>query len=103
MLEKQVQKIESDAEALRNQLAQETDFFGITNKSVIGAGAEHLWVGKAIFDAANKTDFKPDPDFVLKELDVELVVVLDDDPDSYVVAPPVYPPSILVLDPLTFS
>lgn len=73
LTEKQVQKIESDAEALRNQLAQETDFFGITNKSVIGAGAEHLWVGKAIFDAANKTDFQPDPDFVLKELDVELV------------------------------
>ena len=39
-------------------------------------------------------------DFIL-ELDVELVVVLDDDPDWYVVAPPVYPPSILVLDPLT--
>ena len=35
-------------------------------------------------------------------VDVELVVVLDDDPDSYVVAPPVYPPSILVLEPLTF-
>jgi hypothetical protein len=37
-------------------------------------------------------------------LDVELVVlvVLEDDPDSYVVAPPVYPPSILVLDPLIF-
>jgi hypothetical protein len=34
-------------------------------------------------------------------LDVELVVlvVLEDDPDSYVVAPPVYPPSILVFDP----
>jgi hypothetical protein len=37
-------------------------------------------------------------------LDVELVVlvVLEDDPDSYVVAPPVYPPSILVLLPLIF-
>ena len=38
---------------------------------------------------------------LILELDVEFVVVLDDDPDSYVVAPPVYPPSILVLLPLT--
>jgi hypothetical protein len=36
------------------------------------------------------------------ELLVLLVVVLELDPDSYVVAPPVYPPSILVFDPLTF-
>jgi len=70
---KQVDKIEADAKALKDQLSKETDFFGVTNKSVIGAGAEHLWVGKAIYDAANKTDFQPDPDFVLKELDVELV------------------------------
>lgn len=70
---KQVDKIEADAEALKDKLSTETDFFGVTNKSVIGAGAEHLWVGKAIYDAANKADFKPDPDFVLKELDVELV------------------------------
>jgi len=33
---------------------------------------------------------------------VELVVVLEELPDSYVVAPPVYPPSILVLLPETF-
>jgi hypothetical protein len=39
---------------------------------------------------------------LILELDVEFVVVLDEDPVSYVVAPPVYPPSILVLDPLTF-
>jgi len=34
-------------------------------------------------------------------LDVELVVlvVLEELPDAYVVAPPVYPPSILVFDP----
>lgn len=71
--DKQLEKIESDAEALKEQLAADTDFFGITNKSVIGAGAEHLWVGKAIFDAANKQEFQPDPDFVLKELDIELI------------------------------
>ena len=37
-------------------------------------------------------------------LDVELVVlvVLEELPEAYVVAPPVYPPSILVLDPLIF-
>tara|TARA_R100000900_G_scaffold29449_1_gene23222 strand:- start:1302 stop:3431 length:2130 start_codon:yes stop_codon:yes gene_type:complete len=71
--DKQLEKIEADADALKEQLAATTDFFGITNKSVIGAGAEHLWVGKAIFDAANKQEFQPDPDFVLKELDVELL------------------------------
>jgi len=69
----QLQKIESDAQKLKDQLAKETDFFGIGKDSVIGAGAEHLWVGKAIFEAANKKELQPDPDFVLKELDVELV------------------------------
>jgi hypothetical protein len=39
--------------------------------------------------------------FIL-ELDVELEVVLEELPDSYVVAPPVYPPSILVLEPDIF-
>jgi hypothetical protein len=39
---------------------------------------------------------------LILELLVLFVVVLEEDPDWYVVAPPVYPPSILVLDPLTF-
>ena len=35
------------------------------------------------------------------EIGVELGVLVGDYPDWYVGAPPVYPPSILVLDPLT--
>ena len=40
-------------------------------------------------------------DFIFDVL-LFVVVVVDSEPDSYVVAPPVYPPSILVLLPLVF-